>query len=391
MFKLPELMISHYQAIRQKLHSHPELRYEELNTAKIVAEELTRLGLNVQTGVGKTGVVAVLDSGVPGKTIALRADMDALPIQEESTQAYRSQIAGKMHACGHDGHTATLLAAAYLLTQAKNSLSGKVKFIFQPGEEGGAGAKAMIEEGVLENPKVDAIFAFHNYPGIALCHISAKEGTSLYGNAIITFKIIGKGGHAAQPERTINPIMIAAKLLNASSPLMSMLMMEKEPTILNFTQIMSGTASNIVPEETHLIGTVRAATQDKLRQVYTQLLAISHRMQQENPGILIDFIFEEIYPPTINTEPETAFVLNLARDLFGEQQTEVKARSSRASEDFSYYLQKIPGCYFFIGNGLEAPSCHSVTYDFNDAIIPVGAQLLASIARNYALSYTQTK
>jgi amidohydrolase len=372
---LIEKIFPYYRDIRQQLHANPELRYEEFNTAALVASELQKLGLAVQTQVGKTGVVGILDSGKPGKTLALRADMDALPMLEETQLPYQSQINGKMHACGHDGHTATLLATAHVLSTLKDQLSGKIKFIFQPAEEGGAGAKAMIDDGVLENPNVDAIFAFHNHPRHPLGQVQAKIGCTLYGNTEFTIAIHGKGGHAAQPETVISPIVIGSEITLLIQKMTS-------ESIVSITQFAAGTATNLIPDLAVLHGTIRSPSKflfEKTKADLTKKLDLIGEQFKAN----IETTFTEIYPATINTPYETEIVLEQARLCLGSEKVSVKPKSSRASEDFSFYLQQIPGCYFFIGNGEDSACCHNAKYDFNDELIKTGATVFCQIALYY--------
>lgn len=372
----------YFRDIRHQIHSNPELRYEENETAKLVATELKKIGLSVQTGIGKTGVVAVLDSGRPGKTIALRADMDALPIAETSNLPYRSKIPGKMHACGHDGHTATLLATAYVLKQMQEQLHGKIKFIFQPAEEGGAGAKAMIEDGVLENPTVDAIFGYHNHPSATPGTLLTREGCMMYSNTEFTLIVHGKSGHAATPNTAIDPITVAANIVQNIPYLMRELSENIEPTIITVTQFNSGVATNIIPDTATLIGTIRASSEKKSKEAQQRLEIMAQGMAQAN-NAHAEIIWQEIYPPTINSPQETEWVLGQARQLLGNDKVQIKAAPARASEDFSFFLQKIPGCYFLIGNGENSPSCHNSQYDFNDEILPIATEILATLAINY--------
>ncbi len=372
-------LLPEYKKIRHQLHQYPELRYEEVNTAHLIAQTLRNIGLTPQMKVGKTGVVAVLDSGKSGKTIALRADMDALPIVEETHIAYRSRNEGVMHACGHDGHVATLLACAHVLYEMRHTLKGKIKFIFQPAEEGGAGALAMINDGVLENPTVDAIFGYHNYPGISVGKIQAKSGCTMYGNIEFAIQVHGKGGHAAMPEWAINPITISAELINELNSAAQKLSEQEELTVLSITNIHSGKATNVIPEMAIIKGTIRAPSEkasEKAQKILMEHLTKVNDKYQTQSTIT----FDGIYPATINSDLETAFVLDLAKSLFGENQVVIKPKSSRASEDFSFFLQNVPGCYFFIGNGENSASCHNPTYNFNDAILPVAIEMLCNIA-----------
>ncbi len=382
MKKLIDEILPTYQKIRQHIHAHPELRYEETQTANLVAQTLSKIGLVPQMQIGKTGVVALLDSGKPGKTVALRADMDALPIVEETNVTYQSQNKGVMHACGHDGHTASLLGTAHVLYELRHTLKGKVKFIFQPAEEGGAGALAMINDGVLENPSVDAIFGYHNYPGIELGKVQAKSGCTMYGNMEFSIQVHGKGGHAAMPELAINPITMSAELINALCEISKHLAQSEEHTVLSVTNIHSGKASNVIPEIAEITGTIRApslaASENAQALLQAQIEKINQKYQTYST-----VQFDGIYPPTINTVAETEFVLSQASTILGQDKVIMKPMSSRASEDFSFFLQRIPGCYFFIGNGLESPSCHNPSYNFDDNILPIAIEVLSTLAINY--------
>jgi len=372
----------HYQKIRQTIHMYPELRYEENHTAEVIAAELTLLGIPFQMGIGKTGVVALLDTGKAGKTLALRADMDALPIVEETHLPYQSKNVGVMHACGHDGHVATLLAAAHLLSKNSDRLTGKIKFIFQPAEEGGAGAKAMIVDGVLENPKVDAIFGLHNHPGSPVGTLLTKPGCVMYGNHEFIINVRGQGGHAAQPELANNPLVIAADVVLALKQLHDELSVGDEPTVITMTQCKSGFTTNVIPDVTFLQGTIRAASSKDFINASTKLKQVLTTIENKYQATL-ELQYNEIYPPTINTKAEAEFVLAQARICLGEQNVALKAKSARAAEDFSYFLNEVPGCYFFMGNGEKSACCHNAKYDFNDEIIKHGAKVFAQIALAY--------
>ncbi|MBS0288717.1 MAG: amidohydrolase [Proteobacteria bacterium] len=370
----------YYQQLRRQLHQMPELRYQEVKTAALITQELQKLNLGVQTQVGQTGVVAILDRGI-GKTVALRADMDALPITEDSQLHYQSKNKGIMHACGHDGHVATLLAVAHVLCEFKHQFSGKIKFIFQPAEEGGAGALAMINDGVLENPTVDAIFAYHNYPNAPVGNILVKHDCTMYGNVEFNITIHGKGGHAAVPNLANNPITIAAHFIQALQTVSCSLAQKEEPIILTVTQLNSGTAANVIPTSTNLIGTIRAASISHSKEAQNILKkTLQDCVSKHNATASIEI--NDIYPPTINTKAETDFVFNQATQLLGKDRVSLKHMSGRASEDFSFFLQKVPGCYFFIGNGNGA-SCHNPQYDFNDTLLPDAIALLSNLAINY--------
>ncbi|MCD6044991.1 MAG: yxeP 1 [Gammaproteobacteria bacterium] len=371
-------MTPHFTEIRQKIHMHPELGYQEKLTAAVVAHELKQMGLNVVTGVGGTGVVAIIDSRKPGKTVALRAELDALPMTEMAELTYKSIHPDKMHACGHDGHTATLLMAAYALCNFKNSFKGRVKLIFQPAEEGsGAGAAAMIQEGVLDSPKVDAIFAYHNYPGFPMGAVQTRGGTVLSGNTNFTITVYGKGGHAASPDLNINPILIGAGLIQEIHELKL-----GNGQIISITEIHGGSSKNIVPGYIILGGTLRYITLLDRQSLKEQLtITMNEAVLAYGGEAKIEFI--DHYSPTINAAAETQHVFRIAHHLLGNEKVVTKQKPARAAEDFSFYLEKVPGCYFFMGNGENSASCHNSEYDFNDALLPHAAELLCRIAIDY--------
>lgn len=376
-----EELYPYYQKIRQQIHANPELRYEEYKTSELVANELKKMDLKVMTGIGKTGVVGLLDTGKPGKTIALRADMDALPIHEETKLPYESKNNGIMHACGHDGHTASLLATAHLLTRIKDQFTGVIKFIFQPAEEGGAGAKAMIEAGVLQNPPVDVIFGYHNSPGNLTGEILARSGCTMYGNWEFALTVTGKGGHAAQPELAINPIDICSDITLAVAQIRNALDDKEYPTIVTITQLKGGFTTNVIPETAMVSGTIRAAGQSFYEKAYQQLQQLIEKMQQRYT-CTIAMTMNEIYPPTINTEKEAHYVLEVAKAH--QMASNYKMKSTRAAEDFSYFLQKVPGCYFFIGNGETSACCHNPHYDFNDKILMIAPKIMSLLVLQYS-------
>lgn len=349
----------------------------------MVARELQTIGLTVTTGVAGTGVVAIIDSGKPGKTVALRAELDALPINEQTNLAYRSQHPNKMHACGHDGHTATLLAAAQALASCKNQFHGKVKLIFQPAEEAcKLGAPAMIQAGVLQNPTVDAIFAYHNHPGIEAGVALTRFGSALSGNTNIIITIHGKSGHAATPEHNIDPILIGAAIAQTFPILNQQLSTNDEPVIMRITEFNSGVSRNVVPTTATLGGTIRTASIIQREIAKQRIHAMAQHLAQAH-GATADIELIDYVPPTINTQTETALVFETACRVLGADKVQIKPQPARASEDFAFYLEKIPGCYFFVGNGIDTASCHNSSYDFNDAILPIAAELLCHIAIDY--------
>lgn len=373
----------HFISLRRRIHANPELGFAETQTATLVAQELELMGLEVTKNVGGTGVVAIIDSGKPGKTVALRAELDALPIVEKTNVPYRSSCEGKMHACGHDGHTATLLAAAKALCMHREHFCGKVKLIFQPAEEAcKLGACAVIKDGVLENPTVDAIFAFHNHPGFPAGTILVRFGSALSGNTNIIIKITGKGGHAATPEHNIDPILIGATIAQTFPILNQQLSLQDDPVVIRITEFNSGVSRNVVPEIATLGGTIRAASISQRERAKQRIAEMVAQTAQAHGGTA-EIEFLDLVPPTISTPEETALVFATARRLFGEDKVQTKLFPARASEDFAFYLEKVPGCYFFVGNGEDTPSCHSSDYDFNDAILPIAARALCHIAMDY--------
>lgn len=368
--------------IRHRIHANPELAHNEKNSAALVADTLRKYGYDVVEGIGGTGVSAVLDSGNPGKTVALRADMDALPIQEETNLDYQSKNKNVMHACGHDGHTATLLATAGTLIHFRGNLKGKIKFIFQPAEETGTGAAAMIKAGILDAPKVDAIFGYHNTPRFKTGVFATKVGCIHASQDTFTIVIKGKSGHAAQPHLTIDPIYIGSLIVQALQSIVSRLSLPTEPIVLSVTQFHSGTTHNVIPDEAMLNGTIRTLS-STIRELVKQWVIdiVNGIVSTFHATATIDFAYS--FPPTSNYPNETKLAIHTAKHVLGEDKVECLVNSSMASEDFSYYLEKVPGCYFWIGTGYEHLRIHSATYEFNDEIIPLAAEVMGQIALNY--------
>jgi len=361
---------------RQHLHQFPETAFEELETAKYISENLAASGLDVHQGLGKTGVVATLSAGTGGKKIALRADMDALFIQEQNTFTHKSRHAGKMHACGHDGHTAMLLGAARYLSGHRN-FNGTIYFIFQPAEEGRAGAQQMIVDGLFDKFPADCVFGMHNYPDIPVGHFAVKAGPMMASFDCFEITVTGKATHAALPHLGNDAIVAAAQIVNALQTIVSRTVNPAEPAVVSITQIHGGDTWNSIPESVVLRGTFRCfgkAVQKQIADKITQLvMAICAgfdvspeiKFNPENPG----------YPVLLNSEAETKLALEAATAVAGASQVNRNPVPSMGSEDFAFMLQKKPGCYIWIGNGSSENSCllHNPHYDFNDAILPVGA------------------
>ena len=361
---------------RRHLHQFPETAFEETQTAAFIAEKLSSFGLAVHQGLGKTGVVATLSVGNSEKKIALRADMDALFIQEQNTFSYASRHDGKMHACGHDGHSAMLLGAASYLSKNRH-FNGTVYFIFQPAEEGRAGAKQMIDDGLFDKFPADCVFGMHNFPDIPVGHFAVKSGAMMASSDSFEITITGKATHAAIPHLGCDPILVAAQLINALQTIVSRNIDPADCAVLSITQIHAGNTWNAIPESVVLRGTFRSFNKN----VKTLIV---HRMTQLVNSICaafdvsVNILFNpenEGYPVTFNTEAETAIALRAAQAMVGESCVNEKPTPSMGAEDFSFMLQEKPGCYIWIGNGSSENSCllHNPHYDFNDAILPVGA------------------
>lgn len=377
--KLPAKLIQEAKLWRQKLHSFPETAFCEHQTAQFVAEKLNSFGLEVHTGIGKTGVVGFL--GGAQKTIALRADMDALPLQEENNFAYKSQIDGKMHACGHDGHTAILLATAKLLAQ-KPKRPVNVLFIFQPAEEGHGGAQAMIKDGLFKKFPCEAVFALHNWPTLPVGKIAIQAGPMMASSDFFTIKIKGKGTHAAMPHLGQDVITATAQLILALQNIVSRKVHPAEAALISVTSIESSSkANNILPEEIFLKGTCRAFSKEVRDFLEQEMAKVIHAISLAYQ-VNADFLFERSYPPTVNHEKEAVYVKDIAQKLLGPDAVITEFTPSMGAEDFAYFLEKIPGAYFWLGNGPSAP-LHSPRYDFNDEILPYGVALWESIVMNY--------
>ena len=368
--------------IRHSIHSCPELKYEEHETAKLVVQTLKKFGYdNITTQIAGTGVSVILDSGKPGKTVALRADMDALPMTELTSLSYCSKHHNKMHACGHDGHTATLLAAASALKQNADKFKGKIKFIFQPAEEGGLGALEMIKAGILENPKVDAIFGYHNLPS-EFGKVGIRAGCLLSGVDFFSIKITGKGGHAAMPHLCVDPILVGSAIVQSLQSIASRFMPTADLFVLSVTQFHGGTAPAIIPDDVTLGGTMRTMSPQvreiALKHFYRIIEGVA---QSYSANVEIDIKLS--VPATVNTLLETQLVEKTATELFGKNNVVQFEQPLMFAEDFSFFLEKVPGCYFTVGNGEKSHGLHTPLYDFQDDIIPIAASLLAQTAVNY--------
>ena len=359
--------------IRRDLHANPELGLETHRTADVVARLLESWGIAVHRMVGGAAVVGVLRSGNGAKRVGLRADMDALPIVEATGVAYKSNKAGVMHACGHDGHTTMLLGAARYLAETR-SFNGTVTFIFQPGEEGMGGALAMLQEGLFEKFPCDEIFGMHNRPGAPVGHLSITPGTGMAGGAFFDIAITGRGTHGAHPDAGIDPVMAACHIGTALQTVVSRNLKPGTMGVLSVTQIHGGDAYNIVPERAHMAGTVRAMTRETLSQIEAGLRRVVHGVAS-GLGTKAEVDYRLIFAPLVNAPEATTAFVDAAVELVGEGNVERNRPPAAASEDFAFMLEKVPGAYINIGNGEASAAVHNDRYDFNDAVIPVGTAL----------------
>jgi hippurate hydrolase len=364
---------------RHDIHAHPELGFEEQRTSAFVAEQLGRFGCEVHRGVGRTGVVGVLRAGNGPATIGLRADMDALPIRETNDFAYRSQNEGRMHACGHDGHTTMLLGAARYLAETRG-FDGTVNFIFQPTEEGLGGAQAMIEDRLFERFPCDAIFGMHNRPGLGVGKFAVRQGPVMAGGAYFDIAIAGRGAHAARPETGIDPVLIASHITTALQSIIARNVRPLDTAVLSVTQIHAGEAYNVIPASAVLRGTARAFSRDILGLIETRMRKIATGIA-EGMGASAALDFRVIFPPLVNNAEAARFIGDCAAELVGPENVDRAGTLTMASEDFAYMLELRPGAYVQIGNGDGEGGCevHNPGYDFNDGALTIGASLFARI------------
>lgn len=367
-------------AIRHQLHQMPELKFEEFNTSSLIIETLKSYGIDDIKQIAKTGVIAVIDSGKPGKTIALRGDMDALPIQEATGLPYQSQNKNKMHACGHDGHTASLLLTAYVLQQIKNEFQGKVKLIFQPAEEGGKGSTMLIEEDVLQNPTVDAIFAWHIWPGLPLNTIATKPGTILAGNGRFEINITGRIAHMSMPNAAINPVTIGASLITSIDQLR-----EKYRdyfAVINIIRFECGEMKGGMTDTAKIIEVYFIENDDVLTKIKNDIqIEMDKAIRETQASIKVNYY--PFHTPTINTQNETELVLCTAHELFSIESVMTLPNILTASEDFSEYLLHVPGCFFLIGAGINSAPVHTNTFDFPDEVSTTATLTMCCLAINY--------
>ena len=369
------------QAMRRDFHSHPELGFQEFRTAGIVAKELTTLGLEVFTGVAGTGVVALLEGSKPGPVVLVRADMDALPIREETGASYASQNPGVMHACGHDGHTAVLLTVASMLNSHRKELSGTVKFMFQPAEEGMGGADKMIENGILDHPKVDFALALHVWNEKPLGWLGIAGGPVMAGAEIFKIKVRGIGGHGAVPHLASDPILAAAQVVTALQGIVARNVAPLETAVVSVCTMHGGDAFNVIPPEVDLTGTIRTFEPEVRSRVLERFEKTVHSVS-EGMGCQADVDVKILAPATINQPEMASHIEGVARKLFSDSEVDTAGYITMGSEDFASVLQKVPGCFFFIGSansalGLDAGH-HHPRFDIDEAALPRGAALMTA-------------
>jgi len=367
-------------AVRHDLHAYPELAYEEHRTGGIVAGLLEKWGYEVTRGMGKTGVVGTLRVGSGKKSIGIRADMDALPMREQTNLAYTSRNDGVMHACGHDGHMAILLTAARYLAETKN-FDGTVHLIFQPAEEGGGGAKAMIDGGLFKKYPCDAVYGLHNWPGEPAGMFRFISGPMMASVDTVYITIEGRGGHGAIPERTVDPIIVASSVVMALQTIVSRNVSPLEKALVTVGLFQGGCASNIIPDSVKLELTVRAFSQE-IRELLKERICALVSAQAASYGARAEINYEAGYPPLVNHEAETVFVQRVAEELVGKDRVIDNASPVTPSEDFAFMLEECPGSYLLLGNG-DSAGLHNPNYVFDDNVIPVGASLWGALVESY--------
>ena len=376
--------------LRRDIHAHPELCFEEVRTADLIAQQLAQWDIPVHRGLGRTGVVGVVNGGSSPRAVGLRADMDALPMTERNTFAHASRHPGKMHACGHDGHVAMLLAAAKHLARHRN-FDGTVYLVFQPAEEGGGGAREMMRDGLFDRFPMEAIFGAHNWPGMQVGQFAIKKGPCFASSNEFKITVRGKGGHAAMPHNGVDPVPVVCQMVQAFQAILTRNVRPIDPAVISVTMIHTGEATNVVPELCVMQGTVRTFTLEVLDLIERRMREVAQYTCAAF-GATCEFEFSRNYPPTINHPAETEFVRRVMAGVVGEANV-LEFEPTMGAEDFSYYLLEKPGAYFLIGNGdgshregghgLGPCMLHNASYDFNDELIPLGATLWVRLAEQW--------
>ena len=366
-------------AWRRDIHAHPELGFQEQRTSDLVAMKLAEFGIEVHRGIGKTGVVGVLRAGSSKRSVGLRADMDALPIQEANTFAHRSKNDGRMHACGHDGHTSMLLGAAQYLAETRN-FDGTVNFIFQPAEEGIGGAKAMVDDGLFKRFPCDAIFGMHNRPGMPLGKFAVRSGPMMAGGAFFDIDIEGRGSHGARPESGVDSVLVAAHVITALQSIVSRNVRPVDTAVVSVTKVHGGDAYNVIPQTVRISGTVRAFSNEVMEMIGRNMARVAEGVAA-GFGAKAKTDFRAIFPPLVNNAEEADFAAGVLAEIVGAESVRRDPALIMASEDFSFMLNQVRGCYFNIGNGDGEGACevHNPSYDFNDAALPYGVSVFARL------------
>jgi hippurate hydrolase len=364
-------------ALRRDIHREPELGFDTEKTAEKVLAALGSLPLDIETGVAKNGIVATLEGEGDGPTVALRADMDALPILEDTGLPFASETEGKMHACGHDGHTSMLVGAAHVLSGMRDRFDGTVKFVFQPAEEGGGGGKVMVDEGVADG--VSSIFALHLWPGLPFGKVATKAGPIMAAADAFEMEIKASGGHGAMPHLACDAIAIAAQVVTALQTIVSREVDPVEPAVLTVGEIGAGTAFNIIPDKARIGGTVRTLNADLRKKIPARMEELARGVAQGMRGdVDLDYTFS--YPVTVNDEAAADLALGVAENLFGGESVLELANPSMGGEDFAYFLQKVPGAFIWLGIGEDASGLHTPGFAFDEEILPRGSALLAALS-----------
>ena len=366
-------------AIRRDIHAHPELGFEEERTSTIVAQKLKEWGCEVTTGIGKTGVVGTIRVGNNPRAIGLRADMDALPMDELNTFDHRSQHKGRMHACGHDGHTAMLLGAAKYLAATRN-FDGTVHLIFQPAEEGRGGAEAMVKDGLFQKFPCEIIFGMHNRPKLDVGKFAIRPGPQMAGGGLFDIHITGKGAHGARPETGIDPVIIATQIISALQSVVSRNVAPLDSAVISVTQMHSGDAYNVIPQEAVLRGTIRAFRKETMALIKERIETISSGIAATLGGSAKADV-RIAFPPLVNDKDAVKFIADVAAEIVGPENMNREGPFVMASEDFSYMLEQVPGAFINIGNGGGEGGCevHNPSYDFNDEALTLGSTLWARV------------
>ena len=367
---------------RHYIHENPEIAYEEHNTSDFIATKLTEFNIEIHRGLGGTGIVGVIhgkDNGASKKSLGIRADIDALPMTEKTNLSYSSKNDGKMHACGHDGHTTMLLGAAKYLAETKNFL-GTVYCIFQPAEEGGnAGAKSMIKDGLFSKFNIDSVWGIHNWPGVPVGQAVIHEGFAMAGGDIIVITIEGKGGHAAQPQFSNDPMVSAGLTITALQSCISRQLNPFDQSVLSLTKIEGGSAFNVIPDKVTIGGTLRSTNIDTRNDLLNKIKNAAQGACAIN-NCIVNIEVRPGYPSTINDKKSAKFASTVFENSFGINSLNKEEKPTMISEDFSYMLQEKPGAYIWLGAGEKSEKLHSAHYDFNDELLPIGAEYWASLA-----------